>query len=492
MGERYRVRNPATEAILASRELQRDEAVLETVNRAREAFGSWRSTSPESRSDLLRRCAARLKARVNSLSTSLTREQGKPLRESKSEIIKAAQLGEYYAALLGSSGSDERRNGEAELVSRIAPEPLGVAAAIVPNNYPVTLLAYKVMPALAAGCTIVVKPDLQTSLTTELILECFEETGLPQGVLASVHCDNDTADRGLLGDEGVDVVSFTGSYAGGLQIRSHVASGNSITRMVLELGGVNSLIVEPDAPIEESLQGALYKAFRNAGQVCHGISSVYVHERLFDRWLERFLDRARRIHVGDGSVLGTEMGPLTTATRRSKIAELVEEAEDEGAVVHRCGLGVPERGWFYPPTVITGTAAGSRILNEELFSPVVVVEPYLSLEKLIASINLRQTGLVSYLYSGDQSNLELFASKVECATIGLNTVSITSFDAPFGGWKLSGLGYELGEEGLRNYQRLKHVRGKPECLDKSIDQSSNTHRIALCRQGFLRSGENTG
>lgn len=451
----YLIKNPANEVTIAELVLNNRDEVLATALRSRKALKNWRSKSIAYRRDILNEMGNIINNNLKLLSELLTQEQGKTIIESISEISKSAELFKYYASFLNYQYERSFFDTSTCQDSLILQEPYGVVAAIIPNNYPITLLTYKIAPALAAGCTVIIKPDFQTPLTIKMLLNLFNTAGLPEDVLTLVYCEDSIADQYLIENTDIDLITFTGSASAGREILAYAAS--EIKKCSVELGGVNSMVVEPDCDYATSINGALYKTFRNAGQICHGISSILVHEQIFERWSNEFLSSVKKIKTGNGMEKNINMGPLTTSTRCNFITTLVEDAKNKGATIYSNFEISQSKGWFYPPTVITEVKANMRVDTEELFGPIVIVKPYDSLKNVIQDINQRETGLVTYMFGKDISKLTHYAREIQCGTIGINTVNVISFKAPFGGWKKSGIGWELGYEGLQTYQKNKHI-----------------------------------
>lgn len=450
--QRHRVANPATEQTLWFRDLTTPDEVRTMVRCAVAAHRGWRATPAADRCAALRRVAELLRGHATPLADTLTREQGKPLADAVSEVTKAANVFDYYADPALLAGSTDDSGGRR---SEVTHEPAGLAVAVVPNNYPVTLLAYKLAPALAAGCAMIVKPDLQTPRVTEGVLRLLLAAGIPAGLVAAAYCDPATTAAALVSAPEVDVVTFTGSNRAGRAVLA--GASTAMARCVLELGGVNSMVVEPDAPITDTVAAALRKAFRNAGQVCHGISRVYVAAARYPEWLRAFLDGMREVRVGDGTAVGIDVGPLATRAALERITATVDGARDAGAHVHQDWSSVPDTGWFYPLTAITGLADDAPPARTELFGPAVVVTPYSDLDDVAAAINGDPGGLVAYLYGADIRRLTDLAGRIACGSIGINTHEVVSPRFPFCGWRDSGLGHELGPEAVRAFQRPRHV-----------------------------------
>jgi acyl-CoA reductase-like NAD-dependent aldehyde dehydrogenase len=452
----HRPVNPATGEPLPVRILHDATQIADLLATARAAATMWAGTPVSARTAALTRLAHLLCTQADALARTLTREQGKPLADAVSELTKAAQVLDHFADPAMVTAADETRTTETG-TSQVTYEAAGVVAAIVPNNYPITLLAYKLAPALAAGCAVVAKPDPQTGGVTDQIAALAIEAGIPPGVVQVAHADPATAATALVVADEVDVVAFTGSRPAGHQVRQATARAASPTSCLLELGGANSMVVEADAPLAETVSAAVYKAFHNSGQVCHGVSSVFVARQRFREWLECFWQRAGRLRLGDGLDPETELGPLATRAGRDRVAEQIHRARTVGATVLSADPG-PADGWFHPVTVLTGLDADSPLLEDELFGPAVVVLPYRRIGDVIAALNGRSGGLAAYLYGEDTRRLSRYAAELRYGTVGINTHRVVTPHAPFGGWRDSGLGHELGPDAVRAYQRPRHIR----------------------------------
>lgn len=452
----HRPVNPATGEPLPVRILRDAEQIANMLARARAAAAVWAGTPVSVRTTALARLALLLRTQADTMAPTLTREQGKPGADAVSELTKAAQVLDYFADPAVVTAADLTLATEAA-TSQVTYEAAGVVAAIVPNNYPITLLAYKLAPALAAGCAVVAKPDPQTGGVTEQVAALAAEAGIPPGVVQVAHADPATAATALVAADEVDVVAFTGSRPAGHQVRRAAASSATPTNCLLELGGANSMVVEADAPLADSVSAALYKAFHNSGQVCHGVSSVFVARQRYREWLDCFWQRARRLRLGDGLDPETELGPLATRTARDRVAEQIHRARTMGATVLSTDPGPPD-GWFHPVTVLIGLGADSPVLDDELFGPAVAVLPYRRITDVITALNERVGGLAAYLYGEDAPRLARHAAELRCGTVGVNTHRVVTPHAPFGGWRDSGLGHELGPNAVRAYQRPRHIR----------------------------------
>ncbi len=449
--------NPATGEEIA-RVPTADAAVVDrAVAAARRAFPAWRDAGPYRRAALLRRLAAVVDDRRDAIARVLTAEQGKPLDEARGEVSKVARTFEFYAAeavrVLGQTIPNED-TGYLSLVER---EPIGVAAAIAPWNYPVELIGWKLGGGLAAGCTLVVKPSEWTPLSAVALLDCAVEAGFPPGVVNLVHGAGATG-AALVSHPDVDKIAFTGSERVGADIFRTMGGIKSVS---LELGGNCPMVVAPSADVADAVRGALRRGFRNMGQICIAVNRIYVHRPLVDRFLDELVGGARRLVIADGLARpDADLGPMTNADGVAKVERHVADARARGAAV-LCGGERPHgfaRGHFYAPTVIADCAPDTLVMTEETFGPVVGVAPFDTLDEAVALANAGPYGLAAYVYARDVGEIFRLTRALTFGSVAVNNVDAGIMNAPYGGRKRSGIGYEHGREGMDAYLALKHVR----------------------------------
>ncbi len=458
-GEYVPVIDPATEEVVGQAALAAAEDVDRAVRAADRAFVTWSRTAPSTRAGVLRKAAALLRERVEDLARLLTLEQGKPLRDARGEIQAAIDALEYYAEAARRIYGEVIPNDQPNRRSLVIKQPVGPVAAIGPWNYPVLLLAWKVAPALAAGCTVVVKPPVVTPMAITRFLGCLAEAGVPSGVVNVVIGPGHTVGEQLVRHPLVRKISFTGETRTGKAILK--AAADSLKRVTLELGGHCPLVVFPDADLEAAARAATYRAFRNAGQVCNAINRIYVHRDVYDAFVEAMAAETARLRVGPG-LEDPDLGPMTTKENLEKTIAHVEDARRRGARVV-CGGDRPRgerflRGYFYLPTLLVDVDHEMRVMREETFGPVAPIVPFSDFSEAIRMANDSPYGLVAYLFTRDLKTAFCAAEALEAGTVGVNNVAGGEVPFPYAGWKESGLGVELSHHGLDEYLLIKHIR----------------------------------
>jgi betaine-aldehyde dehydrogenase len=449
------VENPFTEDELAVVGVPSAEQVDTAIAAAREAARTWAATPAVERAELLHEVATRMRDRTDELAELMTKEGGKPLVENADEVGWTAAAFDYYAELGRNFAGRLIPPIESTQLSLVLKEPLGVVGCIVPWNYPLLLLAWKAAPALAAGNTIVAKPSELTPLSTLALADCFEH--FPAGVVNLLAGAGEIGEA-IVGDERVDCIAFTGSVETGKRIAQRCAE--RIARVNLELGGKDPFIVCPDVAgaIDVAAKGGAWAAFLNAGQVCTSAERFYVLEPVFDDYLQAFVDYTDSLVVGDPLDPGTDIGPMVSAHQRDKVAAQVDSAVAAGAKVVTGGSnGSNGSGYFYAPTVVTGAPAETDLLREETFGPVAPLVPVKSLDEAIELANGTRFGLGCNVYTKDLDTILRCMREIKAGTVWFNDPLTDNDAGPFGGMKQSGLGRELGQEGLEAFQETKHV-----------------------------------
>jgi acyl-CoA reductase-like NAD-dependent aldehyde dehydrogenase len=447
------VRNPATEEPLAEVPAASAGQVDHAVRAARQALPGWRRTPAGERGELLHGVAAWLREHADELGRLLTLEGGKPLVENTDEVGWAANAFAYYAEL----GRHERGrvipSVEEGQLSLVLKEPVGVVAAIVPWNYPLLLLAWKVAPALAAGNTVVAKPSPYTPLATLALAAAF--AAFPDGVVNLVAGGAETGEA-LVVHDGTDLIAFTGSVATGQRIGALCAE--RVKRTHLELGGKDAFIVCDDVDLEVAAPGAAWAAFLNAGQVCTSAERFYVLDTVFDEFVDRLVDETRRLRLGDPLVASTDVGPMVAEAQRARVERQLAEASRAGARVLVGGdHGGHRRGWFLAPAVVVDVDESMQLMRTETFGPVAPVQRVGSLDEAIARANALPYGLGANVYTRRLDHVLRCMEELEAGTVWFNDPLTDNDAGPFGGMKMSGNARELGPEGLESFRETKHV-----------------------------------
>jgi acyl-CoA reductase-like NAD-dependent aldehyde dehydrogenase len=444
---------PATGEPLGTAQLAGEAEIDRAVEAARAALdGDWGKTGGSERSRLLHALADALVANRKELTELESRNVGKAISSTKAELFGAAEHFRFYASAIGSIAGRSNPIG-GSLLSYTLKEPVGVAGQIVPWNYPLLMTVWKLAPALAAGCTVVLKPDPQTPVTALRLAELAAEVGFPAGAINIVPGDGPTTGAYLVGHPGVDKVAFTGSTKTGGEIMR--LCSEPIKRLTLELGGKSPNIVFADADLDSAIPSAVWSIYYAAGQSCEARSRVLVERGAYDDFVAAFTDKAQAVKMGDPLDPETQMGSLISQAHRERVHSFVEGARADGGEVVLGGE--PGEHAFYPPTVVAGVDNASTIAQEEVFGPVVTVIPFEDEKDAIRIANDVKYGLMASVWTGDPARGHRLAARIKAGTVGIN-MPYTAFPGlPFGGYKQSGFGRELGIETLDLYLETKSV-----------------------------------
>ena len=459
-GDGIAVENPFTTETIATVAAASEEQLDAAVAAAREAFGGWSAMPAGERGELLHEIARRLREDGEELARTMTAEGGKPLVENRDEIEWCAAAFDYYAEIGRDSAGRVIPPIESTQLALVVKDPLGVVGCIVPWNYPLLLLTWKVAPALAAGCPVVCKPSEVTPLSTLQLAGCFDH--LPAGVVNLVAGAGDVG-AALCADERVDCIAFTGSVATGKRVA--MACAERLARVNLEMGGKDPFIVCADvaAEIEIAARGGAWAAFLNAGQVCTSAERFYVAREVYDDYVSAFVQHTESLVLGDPMEPGTDLGPMVSAPQRQKVVDQVEAAVAAGAeVLAGTGTGGQERGHFFAPAVVTGVPSETDLLREETFGPVAPIVPVKDLDEAIELANASRFGLGANVYTRDLKSAVRCMRELRAGTVWINDPLTDNDAGPFGGFKQSGIGRELGREGLEAFQETKHVHMETE------------------------------
>ncbi len=454
----FDVNNPANQQIIAQVPNMTAADALRAVDQAHAALPAWKARTGKDRAQLLRRWFDLMNRDADRLARLMTEEQGKALMEAKGEVTYAASFIEWFAeeakrvmgAIPASPWSDKRM--------MVLKQAIGVCVSITPWNFPLAMITRKVAPAIAAGCTIVIKPAEQTPLSALALVELAKEAGIPDGVINLVTADGKNSieiGKALCDSPLVRHLSFTGSTPVGRILMEQCAP--TIKKVALELGGHAPFIVFEDADLDAAVSGAMQSKYRNAGQTCVCTNRFYVHESLHDAFVEKLSQASKGLVIGPGLDKGVQLGPLIDQQAIDKVEQHVQDAVAKGARLMTGGKRHALGSTFYEPTVLAGVKKGMLITEEETFGPVAAVIPFTLESEVIQMANDSEFGLASYFYSKDISRIWRVAEALEFGMVGVNTGTISSEVGPFGGVKQSGLGREGSVWGMDEYLEMKYV-----------------------------------
>jgi succinate-semialdehyde dehydrogenase / glutarate-semialdehyde dehydrogenase len=455
-GDTLAVEDPATgEALCEIADATPDDARA-ALDAAVDAQAEWAATPPNERSEILHRAFLTLNERADELALLMTLEMGKSLAESKAEIAYSAEFFRWF------SGEALRIDGYYKVAGNAASrvlvmrQPVGPCYFITPWNFPTAMGTRKLGPAIAAGCTMVMKPAQQTPLSMLALAQLLSECGLPDGVLNVITSSSSSAvSEPIISDPRLRKLSFTGSTEVGRKLIAQAA--DNVLKVSMELGGNAPFLIFDDADLDAALEGAMVAKMRNIGEACTSANRFHVAGSLADEFAERLAERMGKLKLGRGTEEGVDVGPLIDDDQRSKVAELVSDATGKGARAIVGGKAVDGAGYFYEPTVLAGVPDGARVLKEEIFGPVAPVASFDSEDDAIAAANDTEYGLVAYVYTKDLKRALRVCEGLETGMIGLNQGMVSNAGAPFGGVKQSGIGREGGNEGISEYLETKYV-----------------------------------
>jgi succinate-semialdehyde dehydrogenase/glutarate-semialdehyde dehydrogenase len=455
-GKRIDVLDPSTEQVLASVADATVEDGTAALDAAVAAQGEWGRSAPRDRGEILRAAFEKVMERKDDLALLMTLEMGKPIKESLAEITYGAEFLRWFSeeAVRVAGRWSTAPNGATRLMTM--KQPVGPCLMITPWNFPLAMGTRKIGPAVAAGCTMVVKPATQTPLTMLALAEILTECGLPEGVL-NVITTSTTGEvmEPLIRDPRLRKLTFTGSTPVGRKLVEQSAEG--LLRVSMELGGNAPFLVFGDADLDRAVDGAMLAKMRNMGEACTSANRFIVHESVAGEFSRRLAERMGALVVGRGTENGVDVGPLIDDKQLGKVSELVQDAVDRGAQVVTGGSTTGDRGFFYQPTVLADVPAQSRVFHEEVFGPVAPVTTFSSDEQALALANDTEYGLVAYAFTRDLSRAITVSEGLETGMVGINQGIVSNPAAPFGGVKASGFGREGGTEGINEYLETKYV-----------------------------------
>ena len=447
--------NPATEKPLARLPHASASDLDEALEAARKGLAVWRATSAYDRAKLLRKAADLVRERAEAIARIMTQEQGKVLGEARIEVLVTADIIEWFA--------EEGRRAYGRIIpgrakgtrQLVLQEPVGVVAAFTPWNFPTLTPARKIGAALAAGCSIIIKPSEETPGSCVELVRCFVDAGLPAGVINMVFGVPAQVSEHLIASDLVRKISFTGSVPVGKHLAGLAAKG--MKRATMELGGHSPVVVFADADPEKTADTIAAFKYRNAGQVCISPTRFYVQEPVYERFLKRFTEFANAIKLGDGLEQGTTMGPLANPRRLDAMEAIVNDSKSRGGKVVTGGKRRANQGYFFEPTVITGLPDDCKLMTQEPFGPIAPVVTFKTFDEVVGRANSLPFGLAAYAFTGSAQTATAIGEALEAGMVGVNSVAISTPETPFGGIKDSGYGHEGGIEGMEAYMVRKFV-----------------------------------
>ncbi len=455
-GARLDVEDPSTGEVLTTVADASVEDGRAALDAAVAAGPSWAATPPRDRGEILRRAFELITERKDDLALLMTLEMGKPLKESLTEITYGAEFFRWFAeeSVRIAGRWQVAPNGATRLLTM--KQPVGPCLMITPWNFPLAMGTRKIGPAIAAGCTMVMKPASQTPLTMFFLTQILTECGLPDGVLNVVTTSTTGAVmEPLIRDPRLRKLTFTGSTPVGRSLVEQSAQG--LLRVSMELGGNAPFLVFEDADLDKAVDGAMLAKMRNIGEACTAANRFIVHESVAEEFSARLTDRMAALKVGRGTEDGVDVGPLIDGKQRDKVAELVQDAVDHGATVRTGGSARSGKGYYYDPTVLSDVPADARINHEEVFGPVAPIATFITDDEAIAMANDTEYGLVAYAFTEGLSRSMSVAERLETGMVAINQGIVSNPAAPFGGVKASGFGREGGAEGINEYLETKYV-----------------------------------
>lgn len=454
-GETIAIVNPATEETLGTVAPATKADLDRALEAAERGFNAWRKVSPYDRSKVMRRAAELIRERAEAVSQMLTLENGKPIAQARAETLSAADMIEWFAEegrRVYGRVIPARAEGIYQLVIR---EPVGPVAAFTPWNFPISQVVKKLAAALATGCSIIVKAAEETPASAAELIRAFADAGVPRGTVNLVFGSPAEISEYLIPHPVIRKVSFTGSTA----IGKHLAAlaGAHMKRATMELGGHAPTIVFDDADIEQAVDHVAFAKFRNAGQVCIAPTRMLVQEKVYEAFVDRFVDRAKAIKVGNGLDESVTMGPLAHARRVAAVEGMIQDAVQKGAQLRTGGKRAANKGFFVEPTVLTDTPVEALAMQQEVFGPVALIAPFHDIEEAVREANRLPYGLASYAYTRSAKTANAVATAIESGMVSINHNGLALPETPFGGVKDSGYGAEGGMEGIDAYVSTKFV-----------------------------------
>lgn len=459
--KKVEVLNPVNGKRLGSIPCITKEQTSKAIEAAHIAFEKWSKTILQERSNLLRKASDIIKENTEYLAGILTQEHGKPLCDARKEITGSADVLDYYSKVVMDLGGEIPCPSGNSSKSFVFGDPIGVVAAIAAWNYPVSLIAWKIAPALAAGCTILVKPPKYTPLALTEFIRLCASAGFPAGALNVVFGNHTEVGDELFTNPIVKKVAFTGSTETGKKISQSTAT--SLKKLNLELGGHSPFVVFDDANFEKAIKDGVKRSFRNMGQICNAVNRIYVQEATYDKYVSCFVEDTKKMTIGDGYANpDIDLGPMVDKSGIETAEDQIKDAVSKGATV-KCGGKRPDapelqQGNFFEPTVLVNVTSDMKIMHEETFGPVVAIDKFKTIEEAIEKANSTVYGLVSYVYTKNLDTAFKLCSEIDSGSIAVNSINPDTLYAPYGGRKESGYGVELSRHAMEQYLQYKHVK----------------------------------
>lgn len=454
--KRFDVINPADETVITSVASASVDDAKAAINAAQNAFADWAGRTPRERSIVLRKAFDLMTERLDDFAKLIILENGKAYPDAIGEATYAAEFFRWFSeeAVRSDGMITHAPASGARIV--VQHKPAGIAVLITPWNYPAAMGTRKIAPALAAGCPVIIKPASETPLTMLALMPLLEEAGVPKGLVNVLPSSQSSAivDT-MLSDSRVRVVSFTGSTEVGRKLLHSAA--DQVLKPAMELGGNAPLLVLEDANIDTAVQGTMLAKMRNLGEACTAANRIYVHKNIVDEFTKKLTLEMKNLKVGNGFDPDVQVGPLINENTRNKVAGFVEDAISKGAILHTGGK-VPEgKGYYYPPTVLSGVPKNSNCVHDEIFGPVAAIQTFENLEAVIKDANDTEYGLVAYVFTENMKLGMSVCERLEYGMVGLNRGLVSDPAAPFGGCKQSGLGREGGHEGMLEFTETQYI-----------------------------------
>jgi len=470
--DKQNILNPSTGKVIAQVSLASQKEIEYALDSSRKAFdkGDWLSLPIKERKEVLFRIAGGILERAGDLAKIETENSGKPIKETTfMDVPSAAKTFEHIANNFEKYLEQEIISPAEEARALSIREALGVAALIIPWNYPLLIASWKLASALAAGNTVILKPSSLTPLSALELGKIIHEAGLPKGVVNIINAPGVSSGQAICSDKRVDLVSFTGSLEVGKEILRY--SSVNVKKLIMELGGKSASLIFADTDINTAVNSSLCSIFLNQGQMCTAMSRIFVEEKIYDEFVDKFVNKARSIKLGLSDCHETQMGPLITDSQRKRVIAYLEKAKAEGAKII-CGGKIPQdsalkNGYFFEPTVLTGVNPHMHIFKEEVFGPVVIIGSFKDYNEAVGLANNSDFALAACIFTRDLAFAEKISSRLNAGTVWVNTYGMFYNRLAYGGFKQSGFGKELGREGFLGYTRLKNIiidhspQGKP-------------------------------